>query len=161
MVTLLFIVTLPVTASVLLRAVAPATVRVPLVATFPLPTPTVKFVPPTVRFPPVTSSPFVASTLPPKITCPLPVCVTVLPKVVAPVTPSVPPTVVLPATASVVPTDTLLVVVTVLNVTLLVGAMFCGVESVIEPAPFVTMTWLAVPVIVVATGAPAALPIRI
>jgi len=37
-------------------------------------------------------------------------------------------------------------------------AMFCGVDNVIVPAPFVTDIWLAVPVSVVATGAAAVLP---
>ena len=45
----------------------------PAVTTFPVVGSTVKFVPPTVKFAPVTSSPNVASTFPAKVVCPVPV----------------------------------------------------------------------------------------
>ena len=43
----------------------------PAVVTVPLPGATVKFAPPTVRFAVVTSKPFVASTFPVNVTCPV------------------------------------------------------------------------------------------
>jgi len=46
------------------------------------------------------------------------------------------------------------------NVGVDVVAMFCGVASVIVPAPFVTVIWLAVPVNVAGVAAFPALPIR-
>ena len=57
-------VVLPATASELLNVAAPVTPSVPAIAVLPVAGATVKFVPPTVRLAPVTSSPLVASTLP-------------------------------------------------------------------------------------------------
>lgn len=63
----------PVAASVELAVTAPAACKVPAMVVLPDASATVSLFAPTVKFAPVTSRPFVASTLPAKVTCPVPV----------------------------------------------------------------------------------------